>query len=122
MVIFTAFLIPQLGYIPTLHSLLAELKHTTGLLTPPTIKTLNITLNISDEQVHQMWLQLCGVQTVQATEMLRKDLSVIVGLWHQCRCMHSLEEFKITLSILRYQQMEFMQSNFGHLVFPFISW
>ena len=113
MVSFIAFLIPQLGYILTLHSQQVKLKHTTGLLTLATTKTLNIILSILEEQVHQMWLLPCGAQTVQATEMLLKDLSVIVGLWHQCRCMHSLEEFKITLSILRYQQMEFMQSNSG---------
>ena len=93
---FIAFLIPQLGYILTLHSQQVELKHTTGLLTPPITKTLNIILSTSEEQVHQMLLQRCGAQMVQATEMLLKGLSVIVGSWPQCRCMHLLEEFKIT--------------------------
>ena len=97
MVSFIAFLIPKLGYILTLHSQLAKLKHITGLKTQATTRTLNIILSISEELVHQMLLLPCGAQTVQATEMLPKDQSVIVGSWPLCRCMHLLEEFKITL-------------------------
>ena len=51
---FKAFLIPQLGYILTLHSLQAKLRHTTGLLTLATTRTLNIILSTSEEQVHLM--------------------------------------------------------------------